>query len=58
MGNFEAKTPCVCISMGSMGSIEPMEFWRQVSEPIDFEQIVKHTEKTRRVEVSFCNPLI
>ena len=30
-----------CVSMGSMGSAEPMEFWRRVPEPMDFEQIDK-----------------
>ena len=30
-----------CVSMGSMGSVEPMEFWRWVPEPMDFEQIDK-----------------
>ena len=28
-----------CVSMGSMGSAEPMEFWKRVPEPMDFEQL-------------------
>ena len=33
-----------CVSMGSMGSAEPMEFWRRVPEPMDFEQIVRQMQ--------------
>ena len=28
-----------CVSMGSMGSAEPMEFWRRVPAPMDFALI-------------------
>ena len=33
--------PCIngCVSLGSMGSAEPMEFQRKVPEPMDFQQI-------------------
>ena len=35
-----------CVSKASMGSTEPMEFWRRVPEPMDFEKIVKQCKKT------------
>ena len=40
-----------CVSMGSMGSAEPMEFWRRVPEPMDFEQIVKQMQENIMFEL-------
>ena len=31
--------PSGCISMGSIGSVEPMDFQKKVPEPMDFEKI-------------------
>ena len=30
-----------CVSKGSISSVEDMEFWRRVLEPMEFEQIVE-----------------
>ena len=38
--------------MGSVGSLEPMEFQRRVPEPMDFEQIVKQMQENKMFEVS------
>ena len=39
-----------CVSMGSVGSSEPMEFLRRVPEPMDFEQILSNFNETRRLK--------
>ena len=43
-----------CVSMGSMGSPEPMEFQKKVPESMDFEQIVKQMlwNKTFEAQIS------
>ena len=40
-----------CVSVGSMGSVEPMEFPRRFREPMDFEQILKQMQENMMFEV-------
>ena len=39
--------------MGSMGSVEPMEFQKGVPEPMDFEQIVKQMKWKKAIKLEF-----
>ena len=41
------------VNMGSIGSVEPMEFRRRVQESIDFEQIVKQMQENKMFELWF-----
>ena len=40
-----------CVGMGSMGSVEPLELWRKVPEPMNFEQIVNQMQENEMFEV-------
>ena len=40
-----------CVSMGSMGSVEPIEFRRWVPEPMDLEKIVKQIQDNKMFEL-------
>ena len=48
LSNANAKQCSGCASMGSMGSSEPLEFYRRVPEPMDFEELVKQMQKKTR----------
>ena len=43
--NFTSISDSACVSMGYMGSVEPMELRRRVLEPMDLEQIVMQMQE-------------
>ena len=39
------ETTQCCVSIGSTSSLEHLEFWRIVPEPMEFEQILVQMQK-------------